>query len=60
MIRLNRDPSEFGEPMYHLDGMQMEVRKAAIEPLYIEYGVHDEWPVVIIRRVQWLSDPDAE
>jgi hypothetical protein len=35
----------------------MTVRKASIRPLYIEYGVHDEQPVVVIRRVRWLDDP---
>lgn len=53
--RLQRDPREFGEPMYHLDAMRMEVRKGAIAPVYIEYGVHDEQPLVLIRRVRWLG-----
>jgi hypothetical protein len=55
--RLRADPRGFGEPMYHLRGMRMTVRKASIRPLYIEFGVHDEQPVVIIRRVRWLDDP---
>ncbi len=59
LSRLHRDPREFGEPMYHLRGMRMTVRKASIRPLYIEYGVHDEQPVVVIRRVRWLDDPAA-
>ena len=57
--RLRQDAREFGEPMYHLDAMKMEVRKAAIAPLYIEYGVHDDKPVVVIRRVRWLGNPSG-
>jgi hypothetical protein len=57
--RLRLEPREFGEPMYHLSGMRMEVRNASVRPLYIEYGVHDEQPVVVIRRVRWLDDPDT-
>ena len=53
--RLRRDPREFGEPMYHLDAMRMEVRNAATASIYIEYGVHDDQPVVLIRRVRWLG-----
>lgn len=50
-------PHLFGEPMYHLRGMRMEVRKAAVAPVYVEYGVHEDRPVVVIRRVRWLNDP---
>jgi len=54
--RLKYDPREFGEPMYELRVMHMQVRKAAIDPLYVEYGVHNEQPVVVIRRVRWIGD----
>lgn len=45
--------------MYHLRKMRMEVRKSAIRPLYIEYGVHDQRPVVVIRHIAALADHDA-
>jgi hypothetical protein len=57
LTRLRRDPQEFGEPMYRLRAMRMEVRNGALGSLYVEYGVHDEQPVVVIRRVRWLADP---
>jgi hypothetical protein len=39
--------------------MRMEVRKLAVRPLYIEYGVHDQRPLVVIRHVASLSElPD--
>lgn len=53
--RLQHDPREFGEPMYHLDAMRMEVRNAAMASIYVEYGVHDDKPVVLVRRVRWLG-----
>ena len=52
LIRLAQNPREFGEPMYHLSGMRMDVRNASVRPLYIEYDVHDEQPIVVIRRVR--------
>lgn len=49
--RLERDPREYGEPLFHYRESKMTVRCAALVPLYIVYGVHDEQPVVVIRRV---------
>ena len=48
--RLESDPGEFGEPLYHVAGLKMSIRCAAVAPLYLEYGLHDEKPVVVIRR----------
>lgn len=55
--RLKVDPSTFGEPQYRIPKMSMTIRCAVITPLYIEYGVHDIQPIVVIRRVVALSDP---
>ena len=55
---LLRSPREFGEPLRHLRAMRMTVRNAAILPLYVEFGVHDEEPLVVIRRFRWMSAPD--
>ncbi len=55
--RLRINPREFGEPMYRLRAMRMLMRHAIVNPLYIEFGVHDDEPVVVIRRVRWLADP---
>jgi hypothetical protein len=57
--RLRSDPRTCGEPMYHLRRMRVEVRKVAVRPLYVESGVHDQRPVVIIRHVAALDDPAA-
>lgn len=36
--------------------MKMLVLRAVFPPLYIEYGVHEDRPVVIIRHVAGLAD----
>ena len=51
-------PREFGEPLRHFRAMRMTVRSAAMLPLYIEFGVHDDQPMVVIRRFRWMSAPD--
>ena len=57
MKELTADPHRFGEPLYHLRHMKMLVRNGGVGGLYVEFGVHDERPVVIVRRVRWLGDP---
>ena len=59
VARLRRDPTSFGEPLYRMRKLKMVVRCAAIAPLFIEYGVHDDEPVVVIRKVRWLVDPST-
>ena len=59
LTRLRQQPREYGEPMYHLRKMRMMVRNVAVDPLYIEFGVHDDQSQVVIRRVRWLADPAA-
>ena len=57
VARLQTDPASFGEPLYRMAKLKMMVRCAAISPLFVEYGVHDTEPVVIIRKVRWLVHP---
>lgn len=59
LARLKFDPVTFGEPLYRVQKMSMTIRCAVIMPLYLEYGVHDTRPVVVIRRVVALSSRDA-
>jgi len=54
---LKSDAADFGEPLYRIQSMRMTIRCAAVTPLYIEYGIHDVQPIVVIRRVVALSDP---
>ena len=53
--RLERDPREFGEPLFHYRQSKMTVRCAASHPLYIVYGVHDEQSIVVVRLVVSLA-----
>jgi hypothetical protein len=53
--RLQKDPQEFGEPLFHLPALHLIVRQAVIAPLVVEYGLHEERPLVFIRDVKALS-----
>ena len=55
--RFRIDPVALGDPLYRIRSMKMNIFNATIPPLYFEYGVHDEMPEVVIRRVVWLADP---
>jgi len=51
-------PNEVGEPMYRLQSMKMDVRRVALAPVYLEYGVHRTEPLVIVRRVVGMAEPE--
>ena len=37
--RLTMDPQHFGEPLYRLPALQMQVRHAVVRPLAVDFGV---------------------
>jgi hypothetical protein len=37
--RLRHDPTEFGEPLYRLPALQMQIRCAVVRPLGIDFAV---------------------
>jgi hypothetical protein len=53
---LRQNPCEFGEPLYSLAALKLQVRKGAIAPLVVTYGVHDEKPLVFIQGSSRSSD----
>jgi hypothetical protein len=53
--RLQDDPSAFGEPLYRLPALRLQIRQAVILPLVVIYGVHEEEPLVFIRGFKVLS-----
>jgi hypothetical protein len=55
VARLHRDPRVFGEPLYRLPALRLEIRKAAVLPLVVDYGVHEDRPLVFIRGIRVLS-----
>ena len=52
--RLKSDPKNFGEPLYHLPGLRLQIRHAAVGPVLNDYGVHDHLPLVFIKGVSLL------
>lgn len=52
--RLSRDPNEFGEPLYRLPNLRMQIRCAAIKPLSLDYAVCEDRPLVFIKAVRLL------
>lgn len=53
--RLEKDPRNFGEPVYRRPKVKLVVRHAAIAPIYIRYAVHEEEPVVFLMEVTLFS-----
>ena len=52
--RLRNDPSEFGEPLYRLSALRMQIRCAIIRPLGIDFAVCEDRPLVFIKSVKLL------
>jgi hypothetical protein len=55
MRRLQRDPQVFGEPLYTLPALHLSVRQAAVDKLVVDYAVHEEQKIVLIRGFKVLS-----
>ncbi len=53
--QLQGAPWTFGEPLYQLPALRMQIRCAVLGPLYIEYGVSEDRPLVFIKEVRLLS-----
>jgi hypothetical protein len=53
--RLCVDPFEFGEPLYNLPNLRMQVRTVLIRPLNVDYAVCEDRPLVFIKEVRLLS-----
>ncbi len=53
--RLRRDPLIFGEPLYRLPALNLQVRQGGISFVVVEYGVHEELPFVFVRGFDVLS-----
>ncbi len=52
--RLRHDPLHFGEPIYHLPALRMEIRTAVVLPLSVDFAVHEDRPLVWIKGVKLL------
>lgn len=56
--RLRVDPMNFGEPMFRLPALRLELRAAVVPPLVIQFAVSQDRPKVFIRSVGLLSRPE--
>jgi hypothetical protein len=50
--RLRKDPNELGEPLYRLPLLRLRVRCVAVRPLYVDFGVYEDRPIVFIKAVK--------
>jgi hypothetical protein len=53
--RLQKDPRNFGEPLYRLPALRLLVYQAIVSPVVVHYGVHEEKPLVFLKWVQLLT-----
>jgi len=53
--RLERDPWSFGEPVYRLPALRLQIRRAAVRPLLIDFAVSEDWLIVFIKGAQLLA-----
>jgi hypothetical protein len=49
--RLKNDPMDFGEPLYRLPALRIQVRQGGIMPLFVDFGVCEDRPLVFIRGI---------
>jgi hypothetical protein len=52
---LQERPFDFGEPLYRLPVLRMQVRQAVIRPLGFNFAVHEEMPFVYLKGVKMLA-----
>jgi hypothetical protein len=53
--QLQQNPNVFGEPLYRLPGLRMEVRTCLVRPLAVDYAVCEDRPLVFIKAVTLLA-----
>lgn len=54
--RLIPDPMGFGEPLYHLPALRLQVRHGIMRPLMVYFAVHEDEPLVFIKGVTLLPE----
>lgn len=53
--RLEHDPDVFGEPLYHLSVLKVQVRKAVIIPLSVDYSVSQHHHNIVIKGIKLMD-----
>jgi hypothetical protein len=55
--RLRAGPRDFGDPHFTLQGLELDIRVAVIQPLAVTYAVHQQEAIVLVQRFTLLSPP---
>ena len=53
--RLHKDPKNFGEPLFRLPVLRMQVCTAVVRPIAIDFAVCTDRPLVFIKGVKLLG-----
>lgn len=53
--QLQESPEQFGEPLYFLHALRLQVRQGVVGKLVVDYGVYADKPLVFIRGFKVLS-----
>jgi hypothetical protein len=53
--RLHRDPTTFGEPLYRLPKLWLQIRCAVVRPLSVDFGVSEDRRLAYIKAMKLLS-----
>jgi hypothetical protein len=53
--RPHQNPDAAGEALYRLPAIRMQVRTIVVRPLAVDFAVHEDRPLVFIKRVQLLT-----
>jgi hypothetical protein len=53
--QLQQDPANFGEPLYRLASLRLQVRLCARRPMVVEFAVHEERPLVFVNGVRLMA-----
>ena len=56
--RLRTDPLTYGEPLYPLRHMRLQVRVCSVLPLKVEFAVSEEHHMVFIKSYHLFAAPD--
>ncbi len=55
VFRMQHDPWELGELVRTVKKPPLKIHVAVVKPLVIEFAIHQEKPVVLIKRIQLLT-----
>jgi hypothetical protein len=53
--QLQESPEQFGEPLYFLHALRLQVRQGVVGKLVVDYGVYADKPLVFIRGFKVLT-----